>query len=995
MFPSAGLLTWPDGEIGFPDRMMSGNILSFGLFDLPLSSPNKGPDVYSSPLILLLRPKKWGIVAAELKRVDAYAQYMDVVGAMRSAWLGEDEEDLRRLAALCEEMEPSSLYARYANMKVHKRECDFWDSGDKTLQKYIKQRADARLIKVIRMAVALDIPILYSPNEKHPLHISDRLALDEETPVTPVMCFHRHDEGTTYRLQVRVGSQLVEELHTHRVAVLTFSPGWFVIDGRVCTMDESFSAQLLLPFISKPSVFIPRRMENDYFRRFILKNVAKVEVQAEGFDIEDLPVRPTPRLVMELVVDGRYILSLRFKYRDLEFAYGSEVPGKVMLSETEDSFRFTRLLRDWQQEQSFASLVRHTGAEMTSAGIIRFPTLTGLVDWLRQHGPWLREQGFDVVQPSDRVYYVGPLSVRQSDTWHGDWLQTDVTVVLGEGSLLIPFIDLRDTILRGEREYMLPSGERLLIPEEWLARYADLLLVGVPKDRGFRRHRSQLAGSPDMAFLRDGEPSPMTRPDSLPEREWQGLKVLRATLRPYQKTGLTWLWRNLEARTGCCLSDEMGLGKTIQTISLLLEYKMTARPARKPMAGFLFTEEEMSGTSGGDPAGHPGLEYRTSLVVAPASVVHNWHHELARFAPSLKVCAYTGDIAKRREKRLNLMRWDVVLTTYRTLLNDIDFLADRQFGIIIFDESQAFKTASSQIHQAVASLRSLHRMALSGTPVENNLGELWSLMNVLNPDLLGTLRGFQRSFVQPIARQLECGRAALLRRLIAPYFLKRTKEEVLTDLPERQDEVVVCPMTESQVSEYAAELSRARNEWLDGNVQEAHRQVHILAAIQRLRKIANGEGKMDVVFEYLENLRGTHHKVLLFSEYVSLLELVGERMRQRGWTFDLLTGKTQHREQVIAHFQGDEACQFFLISLKAGGVGLNLTAADYVFILDPWWNQAAEEQAIARSHRIGQHHPVFVYRFVSEGTLEQQILTLQERKRSLIDSVMPFICKHE
>jgi SNF2 family DNA or RNA helicase len=271
--------------------------------------------------------------------------------------------------------------------------------------------------------------------------------------------------------------------------------------------------------------------------------------------------------------------------------------------------------------------------------------------------------------------------------------------------------------------------------------------------------------------------------------------------------------------------------------------------------------------------------------------------------------------------------------------------------------------------------------------------ELWSLMNVLNPPLLGSQANFQKSFVLPIAHQMEEERSSLLRLLIAPYFLKRTKQEVLTDLPARQDEVVVCPMTDQQASCYAEELSKARNEYLDSTGSVSERNIHILAALQRLRQIANGEGKINVVFERLEQLRGTSHKVLIFCEYVSLLEQVGNEMQQRGWQYDMLTGQTRQREQTIAHFQQTSDCQFFLISLKAGGVGLNLTAADYVFLLDPWWNQAAEEQAIARAHRIGQRRAVFVYRFVSENTLDQQILSLQEHKQNIIDSVMPFICK--
>jgi len=356
---------------------------------------------------------------------------------------------------------------------------------------------------------------------------------------------------------------------------------------------------------------------------------------------------------------------------------------------------------------------------------------------------------------------------------------------------------------------------------------------------------------------------------------------------------------------------------------------------------------------------------------------------------------YTGDATKRKDKRLALTQWDIVLTTYRTMLNDIEALARFQFGIIVFDESQAFKTATSQIHQAVTRLQALHRMALSGTPVENNLQELWSLMNVLAPQLLGDARTFQNAFVNPIANHMEESRRTLLRQLIAPRFLKRTKEEVLNDLPERQDEVVHCQMTDEQASLYAIELSKARNEWLDPEASAQRRQIHMLSALQRLRQIANGEGKLSVVFEHLENLRQSPHKVLIFSEYVTLLNQVAKEMTRHDWPYAMLTGETTQREEVIARFQQSADCQFFLISLKAGGVGLNLTAADYVFLLDPWWNQAAEEQAIARAHRIGQKRSVFVYRFVAIGTLEEQILTLQNRKQTLIDSVMPFICNKE
>ncbi len=955
------------------------------------------------PMIMILQPLKWfGIVAAELKRVVSTGQFMMLDGTVRSEQVDIRQADLHELAELCEQLRHDNLYARYANKKVFRHEEDFWATKEKAIRTYIKEKADQRIIKAVRLADKLDIPMLYVSDTKAPLHISERLTLESGSTVTPVMNFSRQESGTTYRLQLRIAccgpnapkeERLVEHPSEHHLVVLTHDPGVFVLDKRIYTLCGGFGGQLLLPFTTKEQVEIPRKIENDYFRRFILKHIARAEVSAEGFDVTDVCLQPRACLKADASVDGSQILSLTFRYGSLEYAADNRTTGKVTLTETDDGFRFVRQRRDKTEEHRLREVLRTvTGAD----SVVRFTTLRLLIDWLREYAPRLKAEGFDVVQPSDHIYYIGPLSVEQSDTWQGDWLQTEVTVVIDNGRLRIPFLDLRDTILRGEQEYMLPTGERLLIPSEWLQRYAELLLIGMPKGRGFQRHRSQIR-SEEGGVKREALCSLATERLRVGASLFTLHSSLKATLRPYQLTGFQWLWQNLVAQTGCCLSDEMGLGKTLQTIALLLKYKeatKATKPASKPLPGMLFSDEEMLGKHEDETTGERlALPYRTSLVVAPASVVHNWRNELNRFAPSLSVMTYTGDVARRKGKRTALMRWDVVLTTYRTLLNDIGLLADREFGIIVFDESQAFKTATSQIHQAVTMLKALHRVALSGTPVENNLQELWSLMNVLNPNLLGDARAFQTAFVNPIAVQMERSRRTLLRRMIAPFFLKRTKEEVLSDLPERQDEVVVCTMTDEQASQYAEELSKARNEWLDPQADSQGRQIHLLAALQRLRQIANGEGKTAVVFDYLEDLRQTQHKVLLFSEYVTLLERIGSEMTRRGWRYAMLTGQTHDREQVIAGFQQSADCQFFLISLKAGGVGLNLTAADYVFLLNPWWNRAAEEQAIARAHRIGQKRSVFVYRFVSAGTLEEQILTLQDRKQSLIDSVMPFICK--
>ncbi len=974
-------------------------------------------------ILLILRPLgHWDIITAELRRVAALGRYMEAKAAVKAQWVDDEDDGLRQLATACEQLQADSIYTRYANKKLFRHVEDFWSADDAMLRQHVKCKSDERLLKAVRLAHEQDIPILYQPTDNTTLHIEDRLTFMADGMAMPVMCFRRHEEGISYTMNLRLADMteragtgpastiLTGTAFAGHITVLGHQPGLFIIDRQLMVLADGFSGKLLLPFTKKATVEIPRRIENDYMHRFILRNVAKAEIEAEGFDISDTGDEPQPRLHAETAFDGRPLLTLRFHYGDSEYAPDSKSNGRVTLTATDDGgFRFTRQMRDRVKEQQYIQVLADaddksekrdvTDCKSATTGTLLFDSTTEMVDWLRTHAPMLREKGFDVVQPSDSMYYIGPLEVEQSDTWHGDWLQTDVNIVLDNGRLRIPFLQLRDTILRGEQVYMLPTGELLLIPPEWLKRYSQLLLLGA------KRHRSQLTATGDeegygaAESTGTAETTGTTGTAETTENQLPSPTALRATLRPYQLAGFQWLWHNFEAQTGCCLSDEMGLGKTIQTIALLLKYKEKSTVIReKPQPGLLFTEEEMRGEAFNSTSSS-SLPRKTSLVIAPSSVVHNWRNELKRFAPSLTVCTYTGSIANRRDMHRSLMRSDVVITAYRTMVNDIDYLADQQFGIVIFDESQAFKTATSQAHRAVTRLQAIHRLALSGTPVENNLMELWSLMNVLNPPLLGSQTNFKRSFVLPIARQMEEERTSLLRLLIAPYFLKRTKQEVLTDLPERQDEVVVCPMTEEQESHYAEELSRARNELLSSpslhisttpQLTEQQR-FHVLAAIQRLRHIANGKGKMNAIFDHLEALRGTSHKVLLFSEYVSMLNRVATEMKQRDWSYDMLTGQTRERELVIDHFQKSGDCQFFLISLKAGGVGLNLTAADYVMLIDPWWNQAAEEQAIARAHRIGQQQPVFVYRFVSENTLEQQILNLQERKQTLIDSVMPFL----
>jgi SNF2 family DNA or RNA helicase len=435
----------------------------------------------------------------------------------------------------------------------------------------------------------------------------------------------------------------------------------------------------------------------------------------------------------------------------------------------------------------------------------------------------------------------------------------------------------------------------------------------------------------------------------------------------------------------------MGLGKTVQAIALLQR--------SKEQSGLPKPSEDSIGASGQLSMFDTDDQKYTSLVVVPASLINNWIRECNRFAPSMKLYAYVGNT--RNKDLTNFSYYDLIISTYHTVRQDIVKLSSFQFHYVVLDESQMIKNPASKLYQSMLELWADHRIVLTGTPIENSLTDLWSQINFVNPGLLGTLNFFKRSFVHAIERKNDAEREKTLKELINPFILRRTKEQVALELPPVYEQIRYCNMTESQRRLYEEEKSLARNSILE-NLEEVGLEKTsfiVLQALTRLRQIANhpsmiedfegmDSGKFMEVYRDIESVLAEGHKVLLFSSFVKHLDLFKEKLQQDGVHFSYLTGsQTQkQRDKAVQSFQKDKSCAIFLISLKAGGVGLNLTAADYVFILDPWWNPAAELQALNRAHRIGQDKNVFVYRFISNDSIEEKIQHLQERKRELADT---------
>jgi SNF2 family DNA or RNA helicase len=416
----------------------------------------------------------------------------------------------------------------------------------------------------------------------------------------------------------------------------------------------------------------------------------------------------------------------------------------------------------------------------------------------------------------------------------------------------------------------------------------------------------------------------------------------------------------------------MGLGKTVQVLAMLL-----ARRA--------------------EPVGRADAR-RPSLVVVPRSLIFNWAQEAARFAPGLRVLDHSH--AQRTKAGEHLSDYDVVLTTYGTLRNDAAYLKDVEFDYAILDEAQAIKNPASESAKAARLIRARHRLALSGTPVQNHLGDLWSLFEFLNPGMLGASSALATA--GGAARSVDADTRGVLARALRPFILRRTKEQVARDLPAKLEQTIFCELDPRQRKAYDELKAYYRASLLDLVAKKGinKAKIQILEALLRLRqaachpglidktKVGEASAKLDTLMPRLVEIAAEGHKALVFSQFTSFLAIVKKRLAKEKIAFEYLDGKTKDRQARVDRFQSDDSCKLFLISLKAGGVGLNLTAADYVFLLDPWWNPAAEAQAIDRTHRIGQTRQVFACRLIAKDTVEEKVLALQQTKRELADAII-------
>ncbi|ACN17758.1 putative helicase [Desulforapulum autotrophicum HRM2] len=442
------------------------------------------------------------------------------------------------------------------------------------------------------------------------------------------------------------------------------------------------------------------------------------------------------------------------------------------------------------------------------------------------------------------------------------------------------------------------------------------------------------------------------------------LPKINATLRGYQKQGVRWASYLYKHKLGGCLADDMGLGKTIQTIALFAS---------------IYPRER-----------HP------TLVVMPKTLLFNWASELERFTPNLTFITYYGPLRDISHARKN----NIILTTYAVVRNDIETLKDETFHAVVLDESQQIKNLNSKISKAVMLLNADHRLALSGTPIENNLGELYALFRFLNPSMFGTTADFSRNYLTPIQKDDNKTAVKELKKKIYPFILRRLKGEVLKELPDKMEQTLYVDMTADQERLYHQRRLMYKNAIKEEIAKKGLKQsqLFVLQALGELRQIASIpeiksdnqiiSPKREVLMEHVTEAVAGNHKVLIFANFLHSLDCISLDMEKAGLDHLVMTGATRDRSAIVERFQTDNSCAALMMTLKTGGLGLNLTAADYVFLFDPWWNVAAENQAIDRAHRMGQKNTVFSYRLIARNTIEEKILKLQAKKKALFDSLI-------
>ncbi|MBN1997379.1 SNF2 helicase associated domain-containing protein [candidate division KSB1 bacterium] len=792
--------------------------------------------------------------------------------------------------------------------------------------------------------------------------------------ISPDVCtvaFEFVDRGDSYRLLPKIKISQDQQDLDQKYRILTENSIWILQGHTLYKVDNFDNAGLLVPFTKeKIELSIPKKdfpvFLQDIYPQMTDKNPIPLP---DSIPVEDISDFSEKRLYFK---EGEKHLEIYLK-----FIYGKhEIDFYDTRQEIyrDDGDSIARIKRNREAEKKAWDELIDTGLKKNVTAGLRILE-SKAIDWLFDHQDKLIQSGYVFINRDNfKKFHIrtGAPSVKIAVSSQIDWFDLNMEIDI-EG-VLLSLKELRKSLFHHKRIVKLTDGSIARLDDEWYQKFQHLFNFTHVEDEKIKfpqYHVTLIDQLFEQATYKSYDHNFQKSLEML--GQFKGIKPkklpakLKNILRPYQKAGYDWLYFLKEFTLGGCLADDMGLGKTLQALALLLNEKSSVG--------------------------------KTSLIVCPTSVVFNWEQEIVKFTPSLRVLIHTG---MEREKEPKIFeKYDIVLTSYGIMRRDIVFLREFRFHYIILDESQKIKNPQSQTGKACRLLNANHRLVLTGTPVENSTIELWSQISFLNPGLLGSLHYFKHAFTTPIEKKGDSETLALLKKIIFPFILRRTKEGVAKELPPKIEQSWFCAMNPIQEKLYNYWRNYYRAKILqkidDGGMNRA--RFNVLQGLVKLRQIAchphlvdqaihEDSGKFESLKELIEEIIAENHKVLLYSQFVKMLSIIRQYFEKKAIIYEYLDGHTVNRRECVERFQTDDNVKIFLISLKAGGVGLNLTAADYVIHYDPWWNPAVEVQATDRAHRIGQDKKVFVYRLLTKNSVEEKILELQKKKNFLVSNLI-------
>ncbi len=893
---------------------------------------------------------------------------------------GLDENDYE-LIKLMDSMQQKEVLKHFQKKKGKPE--DFFlkvydkNAGDKLIQDEVEgylERRRSKILSLIHGKLLFEMGKDGEPTWK-PIEIS-------ETRATVLFHFRRNEDNTHYFPTIKLDGEKVD-FYQNESYLLCKQPAWIVVNNKLFSFEKEVDGRKLKPFFNKKFILIPGNVEETYYKKFVAPLIASFDVYAKGFEIRTAQLEPKPVLTFSELAEAnsygslfeenngqtkeersRILFELSFKYGTYSYKADKIKDVSVSLEKLNNDYVFHRIQRNPNQEKQFIRNLTDSGLLLKNSR----STLdkTGAMSWLNANQKLLRKIGFEIEQLNggQKKYFVGETNIDLQITENIDWF--DIKAVIRFGEFEIPFTTIRKYILKQKREFQLPNGEYAVIPDHWISEYTDLFAFANTDDdvKLDKIHVSLVKELKEQNYANVSMSRKLERLGDFEEIDPAELPPnFKGDLRPYQKAGFDWLQFLNKYSFGGCLADDMGLGKTVQTLALLTSEKHQ----------------------------NPGS---ANLLIMPTSLIYNWEMEASKFAPELKILTYTGTQRIKDSKQFS--DYDLILTSYGITRIDTDILSEFYFNYIILDESQAIKNPDSIIYKSVCQLKSRRKLILTGTPIENSAMDLWSQMSFVNPGLLGSNKHFKKEYLIPIEKKNDENKTKRLNAIIKPFILRRVKTQVATELPEKIENVKYCDLSESQREFYEREKNQYRNNILDMIEREGIQksQMLLLQGLTRLRQIANhpgmvdenylgDSGKLEDIHYMISNTLSNNHKILIFSQFVKHLKIVQKYLVDQKIEHAYLDGSVKDRKGQVMKFQERDDVNVFLISLKAGGLGLNLTGADYVFILDPWWNPAAEAQAVDRAHRIGQKNKVFTYKFIARDTVEEKILKLQNAKLKL------------